>query len=358
MMKNKMFMGITVIISLLLLVAGCGNTTDTSADSTGDQGNEEEKEATTIRLGHGGAHGDVLNQSVDVFSDYIKEHTDERYIVENYGASQLGNERDLIEGVSLGTVDMTLVTNAPLGNFVPEALFYDLPALYKDLDHVHKVAESPIVQEMLSEKLLEKNIRLLTVTDGGFRNITNNVRPIVTMEDFDGISMRVQESPIIMETYKALPGITPTPIPIGDLYTALEQGIADAQENPALLINDFKLYEVQKYLTLTEHSYFPRHLFINENLWQSIPDDDKEVFVEAAKEMQTFKNNYYKTENEKMIDELQSKGMEVNTPDEEMMTEFFNIMKEKVYPQFYAEIGSGDEEEGKKIIEDIIEMGE
>src|SRR5690606_27214259 len=113
--------------------------------------------------------GDVLYQSVDVMSEYVKEHTNGRYIIENYGSSQLGNERDLIEGVTLGTVDMTLVTNAPLGNFVQEALFYDLPGLYKNLEHVHRVAESPIVQEYFAEKTLEKNLRLLTVTDGGFR---------------------------------------------------------------------------------------------------------------------------------------------------------------------------------------------
>ena len=338
-----------------------GGNSSSSGGSGGGSGSGGSGSGSTskmvIKVGHGGAPGDVINQSVDVFKQYVEERTNGRYEIQNFGASQLGNERDLIEGVSLGTVEMTLVTNAPLGNFVPEALFYDLPGLFNGLDHVHKVAESPIVQEWLKEKLLGQNLRLLAVTDGGFRNITNNVRPIVELSDLQGIKMRVQESPMIVATYNAIPGVSPVPIPIGDLYSALEQKIVDAQENPALLINDFKFYEVQKYLSLTEHSYFPRHLLINENVWQKIPPEDQEIFLEAAKKLQTFKNDYYARENPKMIDELKSKGMEVNEVSAQFKEQFAALMQEKVYPEFYDEIGGGDAAKGREIVEEIIRLG-
>lgn len=361
-MKRILLIISMVIVGLLLTACG-GNDSDTSSDAgSSDTADTEETadkgsgDVVTIKLGHGGATGDVLHQSVDVLSEYVEEHTDGQYIIENYGASQLGNERDLIEGVTLGTVDMTLVTNSPLGNFVEEALFYDLPGLYTDLGHVHKVADSDIVREYLAEKTLEQKLRLLAVTDGGFRNITNNIRPIYDIEDLDGIKMRVQESPLIRATYEAIPGVSPTPIPIGDLYSSLEQGIIDAQENPAILINDFKFAEVQDYLTLTGHSFFPRHLFINEDLWQTFPEDVQEVFIEGSKNMEEYKNNYYAEENVKVIDDLEEQGMEVNEPSDDFLDDFFEIMQEEVYPQFYDDIGGGDEEEGKRIVQEIIDM--
>lgn len=360
---RKWTLFIVALFILSVFMAGCGSgqmnngsSTDNS-ESGSNAASNAGKKPTVIKVGHGGAPGDVLNQSVDVFKKYVEEHTNGRYEIQNFGASQLGNERDLIEGVSLGTVDMTLVTNAPLGNFVPEALFYDLPGLFKGLDHVHKVAESPIVQEMLKEKLLGQQLRLLAVTDGGFRNITNNIRPIVDLSDLQGLKMRVQESPMIVATYNALPGVSPVPIPIGDLYSSLEQKIVDGQENPALLINDFKLYEVQKYLSLTEHSYFPRHLLINEKLWQKIPQEDQEIFLAAAKEMQAFKNDFYARENPKMIEQLKSYGMEVNEVSAEFKEQFSALMREKVYPEFYDEIGGGDAAKGQEIVEEIIKLG-
>ncbi|MGM8211262.1 TRAP transporter substrate-binding protein DctP [Virgibacillus sp. W0430] len=355
----RKFIHIVSIIILGLIVSGCGgNDSETTGEdsTTGTAETSNDGDVVTIKLGHGGAAGDILHQTVDLLSEYVEEQTNGLYKIENYGASQLGNERDLIEGVTLGTVDMTLVTNSPLGNFVPEALFYDLPGLYTDLDHVHSVADSDIVREYLAEKTLEKNLRLLAVTDGGFRNITNNKHPIYDIADLSGIKMRVQESPLIRATYEAIPGVSPTPIPIGDLYSSLEQGIIDAQENPAILINDFKFAEVQDYLTLTGHSFFPRHIFINEDLWQTFPEEVQKVFIDGTKKAEEFKNNYYETENVKVIKDLEKQGMEVNEPSNNFLEDFFEIMQKEVYPQFYDDIGGGDAEEGKRIVQEIIDM--
>jgi tripartite ATP-independent transporter DctP family solute receptor len=263
----------------------------------------------------------------------------------------------LVEGVSLGTVDMTLVTNAPIGNFVQEALFYDLPGLYQDLDHVHAVADSELVQDYLAEALLREDLRLLGVTDGGFRNITNGRGPIETIDDLQGIKMRVQESPMIMATYGAIPGVTPVPVPIGDLYTSLDQGIVDAQENPAILVRDFKFFEVQDHMTLTGHSFFPRHLIINEDIWQSMSEEDQEAFRAAAEEMVQFKNDYYANETEQALEDLRDEGMEVIDPDSSFATEFNELMQAEVYPEFYDEIGGGDAKRGEDIVQQILDMG-
>lgn len=336
-------------VSLGLLLAACSGSAEDSGSST-------EGESYTLRLGHGGAPGDVLNQSVDLLAEILDERTDGRIVIENYGASQLGNERDLIEGISMGTVDMTLVSSPPLGNFVPEALIYDLPGLFVDLEHAEKVAESPVVREYLAEALDQENLHLLTVTHGGFRGITNSRAPIESIDDFAGLKMRVQESPMILATYDALPGVNPVPIPIGDLYTALDQGIADAQENPPILVRDFKIGEVQKYMTLTDHSYFPRHLIINSSTWESMSDSDKALFEEAAAEMQTFKNQYYRDETENAIADLEEGGMEFVLEADDLREDIAELMQEEVHPQFYDEIGGGDADRGRELIEQVLEL--
>lgn len=336
---------IAAMVLPVLLLTACGE--DSGAASEGG----------TLRLGHGGAPGDILTQSVKHFNELVEEGTGGRWTVENYGASQLGNERDLVEGVSMQTVDMTLVTNAPIGNFVPEALFYDLPGLFQDLDHVHAVAESPIIEEHLAPALLSQNLRLLGITDGGFRNITNSKHPVQTLDDLSDIKMRVQESPLISATYAAIPGVTAVPVPIGDLYSALDQGIVDGQENPAILVRDFKFYEVQDYMTLTGHSYFPRHLLINENVWQSMSKEDQQVFMDAADSMVQFKNDYYAAETEQALTDLREAGMQITEPEAGFKAELGELMKSEVYAQFYEEIGGGDAAKGEQIIEQIAELG-
>jgi len=162
---------------------------------------------------------------------------------------------------------------------------------------------------------------------------------------------------MIMATYGAIPGVSPVPVPIGDLYTSLDQGIVDAQENPAILVRDFKFYEVQNYMTLTQHSYFPRHFLINEGVWNSLSADDQKVFQEAIDEVVAFKNDYYATENQTAIDELEAEGMSINEPAKEFATELGELMRAEVYPQFYEDIGGGDAKKGEQIIQQIIDLG-
>src|SRR5690625_3987493 len=297
--------------------------------------------------------------------------SDGRWVVENYGSSQLGNERDLIEGVSMGTVDMTLVTNPPIGNFVEEAMFFDLPGLYEDVDHVHRVvADESIMQDHVVPAFLEKDLRLLGTTDGGFRVFTNNGKEIRTLEDLAGVKIRVQESPVLIAAYEATPGVTAVPIPMGDLYSALDQGVVDAQENPAIMVRDFNFAqenpaimvrdfnfaEVQQNLTVSNHSYFPRHILINEDIWQGISDEDKEHFHAAIADMVSFKNEYYVNETDKAISEVEAAGMNIVEPDPSFAAEYLSLMEEEVYPLFYAKIGGGDETKGEEILNKIISL--
>lgn len=345
---KKFFAG---ALTLPLLLAGCGN----GDDGGGEAGDEA---GGAIQLGHTAPPGDVISQTLEEFSELVEDGTDGRWTVQLAGAGQLGDERELIESVSMGTVDATLVSNAPIGNFVPEALFYDLPGLYQSIEHVEEVNESPVMQEYLPEALLEENLMLLATTHGGFRSITNNRGPIETIDDLPGLTMRVQESPIINATYSALEGVTPVPVPISELYTALEQGVADAQENPAILVRDFDIHEVQDYMSLTEHSFFPRYIMINDDVWETIPEEDQNVILEAAAEAEDFKNTYYVEETQQALDDLTELGMEINEPDPEFNEEFTQLMIDEVYPQFYDQIGGGDAAEGERIVEEILALAD
>lgn len=343
---SKYALGAAVAMFAIATTAACG-----AGEGAGSA------DGGTLRLGHVGSPGDVFTQSVEVLDERLQELTDGRWVVENYGSSQLGNERDLIEGVSMGTVDMTLVTNPPIGNFVEEAMFFDLPGLYEDVDHVHRVvADESIMQDHVVPAFLEKDLRLLGTTDGGFRVFTNNGKEIRTLEDLAGVKIRVQESPVLIAAYEATPGVTAVPIPMGDLYSALDQGVVDAQENPAIMVRDFNFAEVQENLTVSNHSYFPRHILINEDVWQSISDEDKEHFHTAIADMVEFKNEYYVNETDKAIAEVEAAGMNIIEPDPSFASEYLSLMEEDVYPLFYAKIGGGDEAKGEEILNTIISL--
>lgn len=348
---SKRALGATVIAFGLLATAACGG----GSGNGGDDGNSQSQDGGTLRLGHVGSPGDVFSQSVEVLDGRLQELTEGRWKVENYGSSQLGNERDLIEGVSMGTVDMTLVTNPPIGNFVEEAMFFDLPGLYESVEHVHKVvADDSIMVDHVAPAFLEKDLRLLGTTDGGFRVFTNNGQEIRTLDDLAGIKIRVQESPVLIAAYEATPGVTAVPIPMGDLYSALDQGVVVAQENPAIMVRDFNFAEVQENLTVSNHSYFPRHILINEKVWQSISEEDQEHFQAAIAEMVEFKNAYYVNETDAAIEAVKEAGMNIVEPDPSFALDYLKLMEEDLYPQFYERIGGGDATKGEEILNKII----
>lgn len=345
-----MRLGAVSVVALLPLTACGGESDNDEGAGVGSEG--------SLRVGHGGSPGDVISEALDIFAEQVDEGTDGRWTINHYGASQLGDERELIEAVSMGSVDMTIVTNSPIGNFVPEALFYDLPGLYSDIDHVEAVNESYVVNEYLADALLDQGLVFLATTHGGFRNMTNNRGPIENVEDLSGLTVRVQESPMIDATYSAVGGVNTVPIPISELYTALDSGVANAQENPTILVRDFDLAEVQDYMSITEHSFFPRHLLINEGVWETMSEEDQQVFLDAADEAAAFKNQYYRDESEQARQDLESLGMQINEPGESFHEEFYQLMEDEVYPEFVDDIGGGDAEIGQQIIDDIRDMAD
>lgn len=235
--------------------------------------------AVTLKLGHIAEPENPYGQGADHFANLVKERTKGEVIIQVYPSSQLGNQRDLVEGLTFGTVDMTLTGTAVLGNFIPEVAVFDLPFVFRDIPHAYKALDT--VGMDLCKKGEGRGMITLAIWENGVRHMTNNKRPIKTPEDMKGLKMRVMEQPVYIEMMKAL-GASPTPMAMSELYTALQKGVIDGQENPLAHIATKRFYEVQKYISLTGHTYASEPLLISTVSWKKLTPEQQQIVRQAA----------------------------------------------------------------------------
>src|SRR5438034_402499 len=220
--------------------------------------------------------------AVDTFAREVEARTGGRYKVQNFYSGALGAERESIEAIQLGTLDLTLTSTGPVPNFVPEVAILDIPFLFRDYAHARAVLDGPIGQELL-EKFPAKGMVALAWAENGFRHMTNSKRPVNAPDDLKGLKMRTMENPIHIQAYKQF-GILPTPMAFTEVFTALQQGTVDGQENPLSVITAAKLDQVQKNLSLTGHVYSPAVILMNKGQWDKLSEADKLAFLDAASE--------------------------------------------------------------------------
>jgi len=236
---------------------------------------------TALKVGWTNTIESHYGVALSTFNDEIVKRTNGRYKLQYFPSGALGGEREMLEAVQLGTQDLVLTSSGPVGNFVPETRIFDIPFLFRDYDHARKVLDGPIGQDILS-KFPSKGLVAVTWLENGFRHITNSKHAIATPEDAKGLKIRTMENKVHMEAFKAM-GALPTPMNMNEVFTALQTGTVDGQENPVPIILTNKLYTVQKYLTLSGHVYSPALLITSTDLWNSLSDADKAAFKEAAK---------------------------------------------------------------------------
>jgi len=235
----------------------------------------------TLKLGHIADPANPYAQGGQKFADLVAEKSDGTMEIQVFPSSQLGNQRDLVEGLTLGTVDMCLTSTAVLGNFLPQAAVFDLPFIFRDRDHTYKALDS--IGMDIAKDLEPRGIKVLAYFENGVRNMTNNVRPVREPADMEGLKIRVMEQPIYISMMKAL-GANPTPMAFGELFTALQQGVVDGQENPAAHIYTKRFFEVQKYISFTEHTYSAEPMLISMISWNKLTPEQQEIMIEAAEE--------------------------------------------------------------------------
>jgi tripartite ATP-independent transporter DctP family solute receptor len=238
-------------------------------------------QAVELKAGYGLSHASHWGDATTAFADKLGELSGGKFTVAHFPDSQLGSERAMVEGLQIGTIDIVLTSTGPVGNFVPETQVFDLPFIFRDYDHARAVQDGPIGQELLG-KFDQAGIVALAWGDAGFRHFTNNTRPVVTPADLAGIKHRTMENDAHILAFRTLSAL-PTPMAFTELYTSLQNGTLDGQENPISVTISGKLYEVQKHMTLTGHALTNALVLTSQPLWDSLSDEEKGWFREAAK---------------------------------------------------------------------------
>lgn len=291
-------------------------------------------EKTTLKFGHVLAPTHPYNLGALKFAEILKNNKAVNVEVEVFHSSQLGNERDLTEGLQLGTVDLALAPGTA-SLFEPKMALFDLPYIFRDRAHAYAVLDGPIGQE-IAKDMPAKGIRLLAYWENGYRNVTNSKRPIEKPEDLKGIKIRVSENKVHVTTFKAF-GCNVTAMAFGEVFTALQQRTIDAQENPLAIIVSSKFYEAQPYVSLTEHVYMPAHLLISEARWQSFSAEVKKAVQDAAIEARDFERKTIAEGDAKYIADLKAADIKINAVDK---AAFVDFVKTSVWPQFEKEFGA------------------
>ncbi|MCF8106095.1 MAG: DctP family TRAP transporter solute-binding subunit [Desulfohalobiaceae bacterium] len=302
---------------------------------------------TILKCGTSTQPSHIYNQAVRHLEKIVEERTKGEIDIQLFPAAQLGSERDMVEGLQLGSLEMTLTSTGPLGNFVPQVKLLNLPFLFKDRESCYSVLDGKIGSD-IADLFVEVGIRSLGWYENGFRNITNSKRPIEKPGDMEGLKIRVMEDDVFILTMKAL-GASPLPMAFGELYTALEQGTVDAQENPLAVIHSSRFFEVQDYLAMTGHFYSPAMLLISEMTWQSLSPEHQEILREAAAEARDYERQISKEADANLLEELKKEGMTVTNPDKEPFVEAVSGVYEN--PKVVKAIGDGDMEKGQALID-------
>lgn len=315
--------------ALLALVGLIGGHTVAHADSLATMS------PMTIKLAHVVNEQDSFHIAATQFKKLVEADSKGKITVELYPNAQLGDERTLLEGMQIGTVDMGIITNGPVANFVEEIAVFELPFLFPSPEAAYAVLDGDIGTEILNA-LERVNLKGLAYAERGFRNLTNNVRPVATPADMQGLKIRVMENPVYIDTFKAL-GANAVPMAWTEALTAMQQGTIDGQENPINVIYSFKLYEPQKHLSLTRHTYAPAIIVMGRNLWSKLPKDAQDVIAEAAKQAAVHERAMNAKMSAEQLQALKDNGMQVvETPD---LTSF-QAQVAPVYEKYGAKFGT------------------
>ena len=264
---------------------------------------------TTMRINISVAQNSHQGVAIDTFAQEVEKRTNGRYKIQTFYSGALGGERESVEAVQLGTQELTFTSTGPIPNFVPETKILDVPFLFKDKEHARAVLDGPIGDELL-QKFESKGMVGLAWAENGFRHMTNSKRDVNAPEDLKGLKMRTMENPVHIAAYKGF-GIITTPMAFPEVFTALQQGTVDGQENPLPVIISSKFDQVQKHLSLTGHVYSPCIFLMSKDAFNKLSDEDKQAFIEAAREGTKANRARVDKDDAEGVEDLRAKGMTV-----------------------------------------------
>ncbi len=267
------------------------------------------------------------------YAQLVRERTQGRVAIQIHHSRQLGDERQVVEGLQLGTVQLTVTSTGPLGGFVPEMNVLDLPFLFRDASHAYKVLDGEIGRSLL-DKFDAVGIKGLAFWENGFRHLTTSKKVVERPADLKGLKIRVMENRVHQAAFRQL-GADATPMAWGEVFTSLQQGLLDGEENPIPIIATFKLYEVQRFLSLTGHVYSPAPILMSKKSWDRMPPDLQKLLLETAVEVAGVQRTMNRAQEQKQLGELRAKGMTViEHPDRAAFREAMRPVFEQFQGQF------------------------
>ena len=323
--RKNICLSIVAALVISLLLPGCGDRDPNLPEEHGAYNEEEEASNSklvenitypvTIKVGYSTGAADPRGVALEQFKEEVEEETDHSVKIDIHPEGELGSDGELIAGLITGDVDITVSSAGNYALYATRLGVSALPFLFDDFESAWKFIDSDTIQAV-GDDLEEYNMHILAYFDNGFRCVTTSegVGPIKTAEDMEGLNIRTPDNQIVMETMSEL-GATPRSYPFAELMAALKDGTFDAQENPIPVIYNNNLYEVQKYLSVTNHSYDAMPLTIRSDLWMGLKDEYKTVIVDAAKRAQDYNRSLVKKQTEDYVDKLEEEGMKVNYPD-------------------------------------------
>ncbi len=271
------------------------------------------KDKIVLKLGHPSSTIYPAHIGALKMADEAMKRSNGQIEIQVFPMSQLGNERDLAEGIKLGTVDIAIISNMMISNFAPAAAVFDLPYFFKDPDHLLRAAMSPTGQEII--KTYEAKVgKVLAYYRNGPRSVYNKIRPINTPDDLKGLKLRVVQNKGLLATFQTL-GAVAMPVPFSEVYSSLQQGVIDGAENDPETVLGMKHFETVKYYSLTNHFTHLNYVFINKNRWKKLTPAHQQIIAEAALVSQEAEAEYQKKSFSDSIQKLKELKIVINELD-------------------------------------------
>ena len=298
-----------------------------------------------IKFGHVGEPGSLFAASAEEYAKRANAKLGAKAKVVVFGSSQLGGDKELVQKLKLGTVDMALPSTVMSSEADLFGVF-EMPYLVKDRAHMAKI-EKEVFWPKIEPEAEKKGLKVIAVWENGYRHITNSKRPINTPADLQGIKLRVPEGKWRVKMFQAY-GANPSPMKFSEVFTALQTGVMDGQENPYTQIYSAKFQEVQKYLSVTGHVYTPAYVTVGSKKWAALPADVRKILEDTAKETQAYVYDKAAKDDEDLLGKIKAAGVQVNSPNKDS----FIAASKPVYDEFAKEVAGS-----KEVIDRAIALG-
>ena len=329
----KKLVSLSLAAAMLLSLSACGGgETSTPASSGGSSGGDTSTaapqevqydengdvivtstEKVTLKLGHTNPETSVFHEGAEVFKEEVEAMTNGNITVELYPSSQLGDSKEIVQSTAMGAVELNISGSAQFSVFNEELMVLDLPFLFAEREKAYEKLDGE-AGEYLAEGLIDNNIKVLGYLDGGYRCMFNSERPLNHPADFQGLSVRVQDSEVYFNMMDAL-GALPSFLPWGDLYVSISQGVVEAGEGGLSQIYTQRFYEVAPYVSLTNHTLTINPFVINKDKWDSLPADYQAVLEVATDRMEDFERQRMAEAEEESMQLLLDEGVQINEVD-------------------------------------------